>query len=124
MGYGLVLRILQRVSGGRGQDGVCQMMEDPGLTAEERGTGPAPLGPPILLDDDSGDARRCHEEGARAQPGNGASAVGAPGSRGPAIQLGVEGRVTQVLTPPRPPASPWVSGGSDGGWGRCGGGGG
>lgn len=76
---GSMLKILGRVSEGRGQDALCQMVEDPGLTAEERGPGPAPLGAPtpILLDDDSGDARRCHEEEARAQPGNGASAVGA-----------------------------------------------
>lgn len=103
---GSVLRLLRRVSGGRGQDRVGQMVEDPGLTAEERGPGPAPLAPPpILLDDDSGDARRCHEEGVRAQPSNGASAGGARALEGRRSSLGWKGG----LPGSSPPAASGVS---------------
>lgn len=86
-----VLRILKR----EGQEAKISLRSArwwrTGLTAEKlRGARPraSPSSPPILQDDGSGDATRCHEEGARPQSGNGASAAGAPGSRGPAVHLG------------------------------------
>lgn len=94
-----VFRILWREGQDRNQEVVCQMVEERRRTCEEPGPEPAPLRTSILQDDGSKNAGRFHEDGVRAQLGT------AHPRWGPVVQLRVDGMVTRVLAPSRPPMS-------------------